>query len=58
MGNCCPHSFDFQPETNIKDTLQLKKEDTLQLKKEDTPIYHIRRISKGKHIILPHHSVS
>jgi len=74
MGQCCTHSYDFQPETNIKDSPQPKKEtkkepkkepnkepnkepkeDNPQPKKEDTPVYHIRRINKGKNIILPYH---
>jgi hypothetical protein len=62
MGQCCPHSYDFHPETNIKDESQAKKEDAPQPKKEDAPqpkkedapVYHIRRISNGKLIILRH----
>ena len=44
MGQCCS-SYDFQDS---------EKDITKKPKKDDTPVYHIRRISKGKHIILPH----
>ena len=49
MGQCCTRSNDFQtdPETNIPKEVRLRKED-------DTPVYQIRRIRKGEHIILPH----